>query len=79
LYNQSDFKSVWWQAIQPMTDSAFLCAKQRSASWMAAVGIDAYVYFFTHELEILKLVDPDIGGLLLLLFVCMCVCNWIDL
>eukprot|EP01090_Pellita_catalonica_P013810 TRINITY_DN3357_c0_g2_i1.p1 TRINITY_DN3357_c0_g2~~TRINITY_DN3357_c0_g2_i1.p1 ORF type:complete len:138 (-),score=19.15 TRINITY_DN3357_c0_g2_i1:104-517(-) len=37
------------------------CPARRTARWLTAAGKNVYLYFFTHVIEEVNLVDPSIG------------------
>lgn len=59
LYPPSKFKSAWWALSTALRDAVFLCASQNDASDIIATtgNTQIYMYFYTHLLELIKIVD----------------------
>jgi para-nitrobenzyl esterase len=61
-YDPSNYPSPWWALTHVIGDAAMSCAARRSGRWLNAAGTGpVYIYFFQHELEVIKLFVPDYG------------------
>jgi para-nitrobenzyl esterase len=61
-YDPSNYPSPWWALAHVIGDAAMSCAARRSGRWLNAAGTGpVYIYFFQHELEVIKLFVPDYG------------------
>ena len=61
MYPSSNYNNSWQAAVQAFGDEAMSCPARETARLMSEAGIDAYLYFLTHELKLISLFDKKLG------------------
>ena len=67
LYNPTKFNatdsasSAWWALSAMLTDADMACPARRSARWLSNLGLDVYLYQFTHQWILTYLVPKPLG------------------
>lgn len=63
LYPLSNYTSPWFAASAIFADSLMQCPSRRAAYWLLNldIPIPAYRYYFTHEIEMIRLLKPTNG------------------
>ena len=60
-YPSASYKSPWWAASFVITDSIMECPARRTAKWLLKHTSDVFLYYFTREIEAVKLFKPTLG------------------
>jgi len=60
-YPSSDFKSPWWAAVEIWSDHNMICPARRTAQWISELQSPVFLYFFTHEILEVQILDPYLG------------------
>jgi carboxylesterase type B len=62
-YPSADYSSPFWAAVDAFGDVAMTCPARETARLLSAAGVDVYLYFFVHELNVLRLLGKhdDLG------------------
>lgn len=60
MYPVSEYPSPWWTGVRLFGDVAMSCPVRRNARWIANASVPAFVYFYTHVLDVVEAV-PNLG------------------
>ena len=60
-YPISNFANPWKAAVAAFGDEAMSCPARETARLLSDAGVNAYLYYLTHELKVINLFDEKIG------------------